>query len=171
MCAIRNTEHATRNRRIPMSDLDVRIVTLEPMRVASAHAYSASPEGEAWDKLIAWAKPKGLLEDATAHRIFGFNNPNPSPGTPNYGYEFWIQRGRARSRSRTLRGGCTPSPAATACPGSARTGSSWRPGARRAPTHTARTNGSKSTSRLRRARRSPSRNWCWICTCRSQSSA
>lgn len=76
-----------------MSELDVRILTLEPMRVASAHAYSASPEGEAWDKLIAWAMPKGLLEDPAAHRIFGFNNPNPSPGTPNYGYEFWIQVG------------------------------------------------------------------------------
>ena len=76
-----------------MSSLDVRIVTLEPMRVASAHAYGASPEGPAWDKLIAWARPKGLLEDPAAHRIFGFNNPNPSPGTPNYGYEFWIQVG------------------------------------------------------------------------------
>jgi len=76
-----------------MSDLSVRIVTLEPMRVASAHAYSASPEGEAWDALIAWAQSKGLLEDPAAHRIFGFNNPNPSPGTPNYGYEFWIEVG------------------------------------------------------------------------------
>jgi DNA gyrase inhibitor GyrI len=76
-----------------MTELDVRIVTLEPMRVASAHAYSASPEGEAWDKLIAWARPRGLLDDPQAHRIFGFNNPDPSPGSPNYGYEFWIEVG------------------------------------------------------------------------------
>jgi DNA gyrase inhibitor GyrI len=76
-----------------MSDLNVRVVTLEPMRVASAHAYGPSPEGPAWDKLIAWAGAKGLLEDPAVHRIFGFNNPNPSPGTPNYGYEFWIQVG------------------------------------------------------------------------------
>ena len=76
-----------------MSDLPVRIVTLEPMRVASAHAYGPHPEGPAWDKLIAWAQPKGLLDDPAAHRIFGFNNPNPSPGSPNYGYEFWIQVG------------------------------------------------------------------------------
>jgi DNA gyrase inhibitor GyrI len=68
----------------------VRIVKLEAMRVASAHAYSVSPEQEAWDKLIAWAKPKGLLDDPDTHRIFGFNNPDPSPGSPNYGYEFWI---------------------------------------------------------------------------------
>ncbi len=73
-----------------MSELEVRIVKLEPMRVASAHAFSASPEQEAWAKLLAWAKPKGLLDDRERHRIFGFNNPDPSPGSPNYGYEFWI---------------------------------------------------------------------------------
>ena len=76
-----------------MSELDVRIVELEAMRVASAHAYSASPEGDALNKLIAWAKPKGLLDDPEAHRIFGFDNPTPGPGSPNYGYEFWIEVG------------------------------------------------------------------------------
>jgi DNA gyrase inhibitor GyrI len=73
-----------------MSELEVRIVRLEPMRVASAHAYSESPEQDAMAKLVAWAKPKGLLEDLEKHRVFGFNNPDPSPGSPNYGYEFWI---------------------------------------------------------------------------------
>jgi DNA gyrase inhibitor GyrI len=73
-----------------MSELEVRIVKLEPMRVASVYGFGESPEGEAWEKLVAWAKPKGLLDDLEQHRIFGFNNPNPSPGSPNYGYEFWI---------------------------------------------------------------------------------
>jgi len=73
-----------------MSDLDVRIVKLEPMRVASFHGFGESPEDEAWNKLVAWAKPKGLLHDPQHHRIYGFNNPNPSPGSPNYGYEFWM---------------------------------------------------------------------------------
>jgi DNA gyrase inhibitor GyrI len=73
-----------------MSELDVRIVKLEALRVASVHAYSGSPEQDAMEKLIAWAKPKGLLDDRETHRIFGFNNPDPSPGSPNYGYEFWI---------------------------------------------------------------------------------
>ena len=76
-----------------MSELEVRIVELEPMRVASVHAYSASPEHDAWNKLIAWAKPQGLLDDPETHRIFGFDNPSPSPGSPNYGYEFWIAVG------------------------------------------------------------------------------
>jgi AraC family transcriptional regulator len=73
-----------------MGELDVRIVELPPLRVASAHAYSASPENDASIKLATWARPKGLLDDPETHRIFGFNNPDPSPGSPNYGYEFCI---------------------------------------------------------------------------------
>ena len=73
-----------------MKEQDVRIVELEPMRVASAHAFGPGPEGAAMQKLMAWAEPKGLLADPGKHRVFGFNNPDPSPGSPNYGYEFWI---------------------------------------------------------------------------------
>lgn len=70
--------------------MQVRIVKLEPMRVASVLGFGQEPENEAWAKLMAWAKPKGLLSDQEHHRIFGFNNPSPTPGSPNYGYEFWI---------------------------------------------------------------------------------
>ena len=73
-----------------MSELEVRIVRLEPMRVASVHGFGESPEGQALEKLIAWARPKGLLDDLEQHGVFGFNNPDPSPGSSNYGYEFWI---------------------------------------------------------------------------------
>jgi DNA gyrase inhibitor GyrI len=73
-----------------MSELDVRIVKLDPMRVASAHGFGPNPEELAWKKLVDWAKPRGLLADLESHRIFGFNNPNPSASTPNYGYELWI---------------------------------------------------------------------------------
>jgi DNA gyrase inhibitor GyrI len=76
-----------------MSNLDVRIVNLEPIRVVSFHGFGREPEHAAWQKLVAWAEPKGYLADKEAHRIFGFNNPNPSPGSPNYGYEFWITVG------------------------------------------------------------------------------
>ena len=69
---------------------EVRIVDLEPMRVASFHAFSSSPEGDAWRKLEAWAGSKGYIEGPARRRIFGFNNPNPAPGSPNYGYEFWV---------------------------------------------------------------------------------
>jgi DNA gyrase inhibitor GyrI len=76
-----------------MNELDVKIVKLEPMRVASVYGFGASPELQARDKLIAWAGPKAMLDNPEEHRIFGFNNPNPSHGTPNYGYEFWITVG------------------------------------------------------------------------------
>ncbi len=73
-----------------MSEQDIRIVKLPSLRVAWAHAYSSTPENDAWNKLMPWAKSKGLLDDPQTHRIFGFNNPDPSAGSPNYGYEFWI---------------------------------------------------------------------------------
>ena len=76
-----------------MSELKVRIVRLEPMRVAYASGFGESPEGEAWDKILAWAGSRGLLDDLEAVRFFGFDNPVPSPGSPNYGYEQWITVG------------------------------------------------------------------------------
>ena len=64
-----------------MSDLKVRIVQMEPMRVASAHGFGTNPEEQAWNKILAFAKDKGI--DTEEARFFGFNNPNPSPGSPN----------------------------------------------------------------------------------------
>jgi DNA gyrase inhibitor GyrI len=72
----------------------VRIVTLEPVRVASVHGFGKEPEHLAWSKLEEWAGPKGYIDDLEHHRIFGFNNPNPSAGSPNYGYEFWMEVSR-----------------------------------------------------------------------------
>ena len=74
-----------------MNTLDVRLVTLAPMRVASFYGFGPSPELVAWEKLMAWSRPKNLLDGPALARIFGFNNPNPSAGSPNYGYEFWIE--------------------------------------------------------------------------------
>lgn len=78
---------------IQVSDLDVRIVKLEPMRVASVWGFGKEPESIAFTKLDAWAGPKGLRDDPQKHRIFGFNNPDPFPGSPNYGFEIWIEVG------------------------------------------------------------------------------
>lgn len=72
-----------------MPDIEVRIIQLEPMRVASARGFGEQPETQAWSKLLDWAKQQGI-EDLSNHRFFGFNNPNPSPGSPNYGYEQWM---------------------------------------------------------------------------------
>lgn len=67
--------------------MEVKIVELQPMRVACSHALGASPEMLAFEKMFNWAKPLNILEGA---RSFGFNNPNPEPNKPEYGYEVWI---------------------------------------------------------------------------------
>jgi DNA gyrase inhibitor GyrI len=71
-----------------MSDLQVRIVDLEPLRCAGGSGFGPEPEGLAWETLLKWAEPIGLLNKP--HRFFGYNNPDPSPGSPNYGYDQWI---------------------------------------------------------------------------------
>jgi AraC family transcriptional regulator len=83
-------QHNKRERKRAMDISDIQLQKLKPIHVASAHAYSESPETDAWNKLCAWAKPLGLLDTPGKHRIFGFNNPNPSAGSTKYGYEFWI---------------------------------------------------------------------------------
>jgi AraC family transcriptional regulator len=71
-----------------MNDLEVRIVSLSPMRAACVNGFGDSPEGLAFDKMKAWAQARNLL--GQPHRLFGYNNPNPSPGSPNYGYDVWL---------------------------------------------------------------------------------
>jgi len=74
-----------------MSELEVRIERLEPMRVAKVRVVSETPERDAWSKLREWAEPLGLLKDIKGNPVFGFNNPGPGPGLREYGYEFWIR--------------------------------------------------------------------------------
>jgi AraC family transcriptional regulator len=69
-----------------MENQDIRIISLPAMHVASFYAFSSSPELEAWEKAVAWAKANGKWQEAPTTRIFGFNNPDPSAGSPNYGY-------------------------------------------------------------------------------------
>jgi DNA gyrase inhibitor GyrI len=73
-----------------MGELNVSVIRLEPMWVASFFGFGTEPEMEAWGKLIEWAQPLGLLDHPDQHRIFGFNHPEPAPGSPNYGYELWL---------------------------------------------------------------------------------
>src|SRR5512135_1600769 len=55
-----------------MSDLQVRIVDLAPMRCAGASGFGPEPEGSAWEAVLKWAVPLGLL--SKPHRFFGYNN-------------------------------------------------------------------------------------------------
>jgi DNA gyrase inhibitor GyrI len=72
-----------------MTELDVKIVDLPPMKAASFYGFGEFPEPKAHDAAIAWLKQHDLFREG-AYRTFGFNNPNPSAGSPNYGYEVWV---------------------------------------------------------------------------------
>lgn len=74
-----------------MTEPDIRIIDLEPMRVAATLGFGPTPEIEAWEKLLKWARANSLLDGS--RRFYGFNNPNPVPGSPNYGYEQWMTIG------------------------------------------------------------------------------
>ena len=71
-----------------LSDLDVRIVRLEPIRVAAALGFGPHPEDLAWEQLLTWMDAVGMARAGA--QFFGFNNPNPASGSPNYGYEQWV---------------------------------------------------------------------------------
>ena len=74
-----------------MNEPKVRIVELEPSRVASAWGYGVRPDEAAWEKLGAWMRSVGL--EVAGRRFFGFDNPCPTPGQVRYGYEGWVTVG------------------------------------------------------------------------------
>jgi DNA gyrase inhibitor GyrI len=75
------------------SPLNIQIVRLDAMRIASAYGFGDSPEEVAWQNLARWAKPRGFLDNLSDHPVYGFNNPYPTPATPRYGYELWMKVG------------------------------------------------------------------------------
>jgi len=91
---------------------DIRTLKdVTPMKVAYYVGYGKNPENEANNVIIEWAKSKGLLDEKSGTKIFGFNNPNPSPGKEEYGYEVWItvndmeDTGDERIKIKTFPGG------------------------------------------------------------------
>lgn len=72
-----------------MSDFEVQVRRLEPMRVASVRVLSESPERDAWTRLHGWAEANGFHDNLERFPVFGFNNPNPVPHKKEYGYELW----------------------------------------------------------------------------------
>ena len=73
-----------------MTQIDVRIVTLEPKHIASALGFGEGPEGMAWEKILNFLHEKDLWPQMEDLEYFGFNNPDPTPASPNYGYEQWV---------------------------------------------------------------------------------
>ena len=75
-----------------MDGMEVRLERLETMRAANTHVLSDSPEEDAWKKIEAWAKPKGLLEKGVGTRVFG-RNTYPTDNPEPHGYEFFVTVG------------------------------------------------------------------------------
>ena len=50
-----------------MSEIEVRIIKLEPMRVACTYGFGEQPELQAWSKMLAWAK--SALQDHSGRRV------------------------------------------------------------------------------------------------------
>jgi DNA gyrase inhibitor GyrI len=73
-----------------MKTPEVRIVQLEPARVAVGYGFGNNPEHIAWEKILTFAHQQGFMDGYYCPRFFGFNNPDPTPGSPNYGYEQWL---------------------------------------------------------------------------------
>ena len=71
----------------------VRMVNVPRMRVAVAHGQGTTPEADSYEALVAWAGPRGLLEDRSNYLWFGHNNPPPAHGVAEYGYDSMITIG------------------------------------------------------------------------------
>jgi DNA gyrase inhibitor GyrI len=73
--------------------MNVQIVRLGPMRVASVNTFGIDPRKTAWKKLVDWDVPRGFLDRTHEHPVFGFKNSSLASGSPKYGYELWIKVG------------------------------------------------------------------------------
>lgn len=66
---------------------NIRLKRIKSMRAAYFHAFSETPEDDAWKKTETWAKEKGLLNKDSKTRIFGRNiYPTEKPEPHGYGY-------------------------------------------------------------------------------------
>lgn len=68
-----------------MGEYPVQIQTLEPMRVAMITVNSDTPEQEAVEALLSWARSQKLLGED--FRFFGFDS---CEAPPNHTYTTWI---------------------------------------------------------------------------------
>lgn len=75
-----------------MKEMVVRLERLETVRAAYTHVLSETPEEDAWKKIEAWAKPKGLLKKGVGTRVFG-RNTYPTDNPEPHGYEFFLTVG------------------------------------------------------------------------------
>lgn len=65
----------------------IRLERMRSMRTVYFHAFSETPEEDAWKKAETWGNKKGLLKKGSNTRIFGRNTyPTEKPEPHGYGY-------------------------------------------------------------------------------------
>ncbi|MFX1497005.1 MAG: GyrI-like domain-containing protein [Promethearchaeota archaeon] len=69
--------------------MNVELINMRAIRSAYFHAFSNTPEEDAWKMLELWAKNKGFLKENSNIRIFG-RNTYPTENPEPHGYGFFI---------------------------------------------------------------------------------
>ena len=68
---------------------NIHIRRIESLRAAYTHSSSDTPEEDAWKKMEAWARPRGILTKEKGTRIFG-RNTYPTDNPEPHGYQLFI---------------------------------------------------------------------------------
>jgi len=69
---------------------NVRMVSTGRLRAVAFRAEGDEPEATAFERLRAWAEPRGLLDDRASFLLLGRNDPPPVPGRRGYGYVYML---------------------------------------------------------------------------------
>ena len=72
-----------------LDDFDVKLERLETLNAICAYSLSDNPEEDAKEKIMSYAKSKGLMEKTSISRLFG-RNTYPTKNPEPHGYEFYL---------------------------------------------------------------------------------
>ena len=70
--------------------MEIKVVELNPMKVASFQYVGENPELNAIKSMFRWAQKKEFFSKDARFYFFGFNNPIPSEDNSESGYEVWL---------------------------------------------------------------------------------
>ncbi len=83
-------EKLNETQKVMDSKMDIRIIYLPPVTVASSQFIGENPEDNAGEQLNSFIENSKLFEIKKDSRVYGFNNPSPKKDQQFYGYEFWV---------------------------------------------------------------------------------
>lgn len=87
---------------------DVKLERIKVLNAICAYALSDSPEEDAKEKIMTYAKSKGLTEKTNLSRLFG-RNTYPTKNPEPHGYEFYLTHEKALEPEGDLEASQIPS--------------------------------------------------------------